>query len=193
MKKISRRVALALKSLRETRGLSLDKAAEAIGVSKAMLGQIEREESSPTVATLWKLAKGFDVSFSTFLEESPSDLQSPIYRSNAKQQLSSADKSIQINTIFTFDKQLGCEIFSIELLPHYTHASKPHQTGVIEQIIVVKGTLEILLNGVWQTLRKNEGLRFNADQPHRYRNSTSMKTHFYDIIHYPSIRGYAIK
>ena len=40
MKKISRRVALALKSLRETQGWSLDKAAEATGVSKAMLGQI---------------------------------------------------------------------------------------------------------------------------------------------------------
>ena len=64
MKKISNRVALALKSLRETRGWSLDKTAEATGVSKAMLGQIEREESSPTVATLWKMARGFDVSFS---------------------------------------------------------------------------------------------------------------------------------
>jgi XRE family transcriptional regulator, regulator of sulfur utilization len=184
MKKISRRVASALKLLREIRGWSLDKAAEATGVSKAMLGQIEREESSPTVATLWKLAKGFDVSFSAFLEESSSGLQKPIYRSKKEKYLSSSDRSIQITTIFPFDKQLNCEIFSIELLPHSEHASKPHQIGVIEQIVVVKGTLEILLNGIWQTLRKNDGLRFNADQSHQYKNSTSIKIHFYNIIHY---------
>ena len=83
-----------------------------------MLGQIEREESSPTVATLWKLAKGFDVSFSTFLEESPPDLQSLFTVLTQDNHLSSADRSIQITTIFPFDKQLDCEIFSIELLPH---------------------------------------------------------------------------
>ncbi len=34
-----------------------------------MLGQIEREESSPTIATLWKIASGFETSFSSFIEE----------------------------------------------------------------------------------------------------------------------------
>ena len=43
----------ALRAQRTARGWSLDKAAEETGVSKAMLGQIERGESSPTLATLW--------------------------------------------------------------------------------------------------------------------------------------------
>ena len=50
-----------LRALRKTRGWSLDQTAAATGVSKAMLGQIERGESSPTVATLWKLAGGLHV------------------------------------------------------------------------------------------------------------------------------------
>ncbi len=37
------------------------------GVSKAMLGQIERNESSPTVATLWKITTGLNVPFSAFI------------------------------------------------------------------------------------------------------------------------------
>lgn len=36
-------------------------------MSKAMLGQIERNESSPTVATLWKIATGLNVPFSAFI------------------------------------------------------------------------------------------------------------------------------
>lgn len=32
-----------------------------------MLGQVERNESSPTVATLWKIATGLNVPFSAFI------------------------------------------------------------------------------------------------------------------------------
>jgi transcriptional regulator with XRE-family HTH domain len=49
------------------RGWSLSKLAEETGVSKAMLGQIERNESSPTVSTLWKIATGLNVPFSAFI------------------------------------------------------------------------------------------------------------------------------
>ena len=43
-----------LKSLRQSRGLTLDELAALTGVSKPMLGQIERGQSSPTINTLWK-------------------------------------------------------------------------------------------------------------------------------------------
>ncbi|MGL4206107.1 MAG: helix-turn-helix domain-containing protein, partial [Aeromonadaceae bacterium] len=45
MEEINQQVGLALKQLRQQRGWSLDQAAQACGVSKAMLGQIERGES----------------------------------------------------------------------------------------------------------------------------------------------------
>ena len=67
MEQINQQVGLALKQLRQQRGWSLDQAAQACGVSKAMLGQIERGESSPTVVTLWKIAGGFHVPFSYFM------------------------------------------------------------------------------------------------------------------------------
>ena len=41
-----------LRRLRNSLGLSLDEASKLTGVSKAMLGQIERGESSPTISTL---------------------------------------------------------------------------------------------------------------------------------------------
>lgn len=65
-------IAKHIKALRQHKGLSLDATAKATGVSKAMLGQIEREESSPTIATLWKIASGLDTSFSAFLPLKPS-------------------------------------------------------------------------------------------------------------------------
>lgn len=64
---ITQHLATTLKALRLARGWSLSKLAEETGVSKAMLGQIERNESSPTVSTLWKIATGLNVPFSAFI------------------------------------------------------------------------------------------------------------------------------
>ena len=54
-----------LKSIRQSRGLTLDELAEMTGVSKPMLGQIERGQSSPTINTLWKIATGLKAPLSS--------------------------------------------------------------------------------------------------------------------------------
>ena len=41
--------------------MSLDMLAKKTGVSKSMLGQIERGESSPTISTLGKIVEGIPV------------------------------------------------------------------------------------------------------------------------------------
>ena len=108
---------MTLKELRRKKGWSLDKTAEKTGVSKAMLGQIEREESSPTIATLWKIASGFDASFSSFIEDIHSKFNKPVHRGGKTQQLHPSDKKIRVMPLFPFDDQLNFEIFIIELLP----------------------------------------------------------------------------
>ena len=57
-----------LRSLRQSLHLSLSEVSERTGVSKSMLGQIERNESSPTISTLWKIATGLQVSFTSLME-----------------------------------------------------------------------------------------------------------------------------
>lgn len=148
------------------------------------MGQIEREESSPTIATLWKIASGFDTSFSSFIEEMDSEFHQPIHRAGQTQQLHPADKKIRVMPLFPFDHQLNFEIFIIELLPTCEHLSPPHQRGVIEHVVVAEGKMEVLVDGIWQPLNKGEGLRFNATQPHGYRNFSSEIVRFHDIVHY---------
>ncbi|AHE66901.1 helix-turn-helix domain-containing protein [Legionella oakridgensis] len=185
MDDIYKRIALTLKNLRHERGWSLDKAAHATGVSKAMLGQIEREESSPTIATLWKIASGFHTSFSSFIENITTDFDEAIYRTGQAQNLHPNDENIRVLPIFPFDGQLNCEIFIIELLPGCEHLSPPHKHGVIEHVIVIEGTMDVLIRGNWQTIGCGEGVRFNANQAHGYRNPSLAIARFHNIIHYP--------
>jgi quercetin dioxygenase-like cupin family protein len=58
---------------------------------------------------------------------------------------------------------------------------------VIEHVLVVEGSVEVLLNGLWKPLAKGEGLRFDAHQSHGYRNLSVQSSTLYDIIHYPSL------
>lgn len=184
MQDIFKRIATTLKGLRHERGWSLDKAAQETGVSKAMLGQIEREESSPTIATLWKIASGFQTSFSSFIEENISDTNSPLYRVGNTQTLHPTDDKIRVFTLFPFDKSINFELFVIELLPGCEHISPPHKHGVVEHVVVIVGKMEVLVDGNWLPLSQGEGLRFNAEKTHGYRNQSKELARFHDIIHY---------
>lgn len=184
MDKIYQHIAITLKNLRKERGWSLDKTAEATGVSKAMLGQIEREESSPTIATLWKIARGLDASFSAFIEDLQTDFSVPIHRSGRAEHLHPEDEKIRVLPLFPFDKELNFEVFVLELLPGCEHLSPPHQDGVIEHVVVIEGQIEILIHNHWNLLKKGEGLRFHANQAHGYRNLGPDTACLHDIIHY---------
>ena len=185
MSRIYKQISSTLKGLRSERGWSLDKAAEETGVSKAMLGQIERQESSPTIATLWKIASGFNVSFSSFIEDIDANFEEPVHRSGRAQQIHPLDKKIRVMPLFPFDKEFSFEVFMNELLPGCEHLSPAHQKGVVEHVIVIEGKMEVLVKGQWKPLNTGEGLRFHADKPHGYRNLGSIIARFHDIIHYP--------
>lgn len=175
------RIATTLKELRKERGWSLDKAAQETGVSKAMLGQIERSESSPTIATLWKIATGFKVPFSLFIAEEQAE-----HAAGKAKVLHPSDSKLKVLPLFPYDVKVKCEIFLIELLPGCEHLSPPHQPCVVEHVLVVEGSVEVLAGNTWKPLRKGEGLRLDAHQPHGYRNLNRSNAIIHDIIHYPS-------
>ncbi|MGO4274411.1 helix-turn-helix domain-containing protein, partial [Paenibacillus sp. TAF58] len=64
---IHKMVGRKLLNIRKTRGLSLDQVADLTGVSKAMLGQIERGDSNPTISVLWKIVSGLQISFTSLI------------------------------------------------------------------------------------------------------------------------------
>ena len=154
-------ITLKLRDVRAASGLSLSKVAEMTGVSKAMLGQIERGESSPTIATLWKIAKGFQLPLSALIDTmngDPSVFQTVTFPG-----------SIEVKIVFPFDPALGAETFHVNLKPNQSHESPAHATGVTEEVFVLNGTLEILRGDEWVSLQAGQGLRFAADLPHGYR------------------------
>lgn len=172
---LNRYLSRQIKKYRGIKGWSLSKTADKTGVSKAMLGQIERGESSPTVATLWKIARGFETSFSSFfIEENAQPPQSyfPI------------DDKMQVKTLFGYQADTAMETFEITLAANHQQRCESHQLGVIEHVIVVKGEMQVLIEEQWQPLKEGECVRFSADQPHGYA-ANEQPVVFHNIVCYP--------
>lgn len=172
-------IPLNLREIRNQAGLSLSKAAELTGVSKAMLGQIERGESSPTIATLWKIAKGFHLPLTALIGAAPR----PAGAAAGVYETVQFPGSIAVKMVFPFDPVLGAETFEVTLKPGQSHQSQPHDVGVTEEVFVLQGAMEVLRDGSWTALAKGQGLRFAADQLHGYRSGDSGAV-FLNMHHY---------
>lgn len=183
---IHRHLATTLRQLRAEKQWSLDRTAQETGLSKAMLGQIERGESSPTVASLWKIAQGFQCSLSHFLEAPASRPQDTLFRQVDTLRSQPASDAMLVAPIFPYDPHFGFEVFELTLLPHYVRHSEPHANGVTEHVIVISGQMEVYVDGVWQALAQGEAVRFAADREHGYRNLNEHAAVFHNLIHYPT-------
>ncbi len=182
MDQINLNIGHHLKDIRNKRGLSLDEVSRLTDVSKAMLGQIERGKSVPTVSTLWKISTGLKVSFSAFMEDAQQSYKVidqydiiPIIEENEK---------MRLYPIFPFDVNQCFEILTIELEPECSHKSTPHNENVEEYIIVTEGQLEISVSEETFSLKKGNSMRFMADRPHSYINHSGSRTTFQNIILY---------
>ena len=178
-------LAQQLRALRSDLGWSLDAASKNSGVSKAMLGQIERGESSPTIATLWRIATGFGVPLSELIEPVlPLPENGLLVRKAASIRQQPGPDGMLVAPLFPFEPTLGFEVFELTLLPAYERHSEPHEQGTIEHIIVVRGKVDVLVDGQWLALNEGEAVRFAADRPHGYRNTEAAPAVVHNIIRY---------
>ncbi len=164
-------------------GWSLDTLASKAGVSKAMLGQIEREESSPTVGILWKIATGLEISFSTLLDSSQHKAKKKLFTANTQNLVSDTD-GIEAYTLIPFTPSMGFELMVVSLAANSTHISSPHAVGVVEHVIPLTAAVEIGVNKRWSKVEVGQALRFPADLPHSYRNRNNVKVTFHNLIRY---------
>ena len=176
-----------LKIVRKKRQLNLEQAAELTGISKAMLSQIERGQSMPTITTLWKISTGYKMPLTYFLEQEKSNytkidtLQTqPIYEEN---------EAMRTFTMFPYHPTQHFEMLYIEFDAGCIHKSPKHVNGVEEYIFIQRGKLELRVNEDTIMLSEKQGFRFKADVPHCYINSSQELCGILNIIFYPSSTG----
>ncbi len=182
MEPMNLRIGEKLKSIRIARTLSLDDTAALTGVSKPMLGQIERGQSVPTVTTLWKIATGLKTPLSAFLEEPQTEYI--VTGPDEANVVLGDDGKMRAYPLFTYDPVRSVETFYIVFDPECRHSSDKHDDGVEEHIFVLRGTLRLVLGDRPVEVSERQAIRFRADIPHAYQNVTRDRCEVYNTIFY---------
>jgi transcriptional regulator with XRE-family HTH domain len=136
-----------LRRLRVKRGLSLERLARASGVSRAMLGQIELGQSTPTINVLWKIARTLDVSFSALISQRERAGEAVVLERSRAKVLSSQDGSFSSRALFPFDEPRKVEFYELRLKAGGEERADPHPPGTTENLIVLTGLLELVVGG----------------------------------------------
>lgn len=172
-----------IREIRQSRGLTLEEASHLSSVSKAMLGQIERNESIPTISVLWKIAGGLRISMSDLLSNNSEDLKITNIEKEIDPIFESGSKMVLYN-VFPFSPANGFEYFYIKLYPNAKHISGGHSNVSEEYIIVTKGKFDMIVEGITYTLEAPASFCFQPSQEHTYANPYDDEAIFQNIIKY---------
>ena len=172
-----------LRRLRVKRGLSLERMAKASGVSRAMLGQIELGQSTPTINVVWKIARALDVSFSTLITERSASRAALVLRDRAKL-LTSQDGSFTSRALFPFDEPRNVEFYELTLAAGSIEEADPHPLGTTENLVVTSGELVLTVGKDRHQLGTGDAIFFQADVEHSYRNPGSQPLRMYLVMSY---------
>ncbi len=182
MEEITQLVAQNLKRMREEKKLSLEKLAELTGVSKSMLGQIERGDSSPTIATVWKIANGLKVSFTSLLNAPQSD--TTVIRRSEVQPLVEDNGKYRLYPLFPIEEGRRFEVYTIEIEQGGYLSAEAHPEGTQEFLTVFAGELTVRAGEEEYRVGKDDAIRFRADRAHAYHNSGEGLVKVSLVIHY---------
>lgn len=162
-------IAENLKTLRNEQNLSLGQLAELSDISKVMLSQIEKGEANPTINTLWKIANGLKVSYTSLLEQREHNT-CIIKKSDLEAQLNE-DGHYRVYCYYTSTPYRNFEFFQIELDEGHSYTAIGHSKKSEEYIMVLEGELTLEINNETYKLNSNDSISFVADKQHRYINS----------------------
>lgn len=184
VEEINQIIAENIKKIRRSKDLSMEKVAELTGVSKTMIGQIERGESTPTITTIWKIANGLKTSFSALIDYPKPDTR--ITLRNEIQPLLEDNGKYRVYPSFPFDESKRFEGYTVEIDEGGYLDANPHMEGTEELITVFDGELSLRVNDNEYLLKSGDSITFNADKPHVYYNLGESLTRLSMILYYSS-------
>ncbi len=161
---LNRAVAENIKRIRKTQKLSLERTAAAAGVSRSMLGQIERGEANPSVAILGKLAAALKVPAEEFLR---CDAFEPFRQSKELDTLPDRIDGgrVLFRRSMPYEQATGIETAFVDLYVNGVFTPEPSVTGALCTVTMIAGTGLLTVDGEGYTLLERDALRFAADQP----------------------------
>ena len=172
-----------IRALREAMDLSLRDLAERSGVSAPMLSQVERGETSPTLAVATKIASGLDLTLSQLLRLDEGE-HVAISRAGKRRRFERGGHRFEELTPPLPGQRADVSLHTLKPGAATGGSDDPpmHEPGSRETAVVLDGTLALVVDGSRHELRGGDSVTFDADLPHHFENEGEEPTRFLAVI-----------
>jgi mannose-6-phosphate isomerase-like protein (cupin superfamily) len=97
--------------------------------------------------------------------------------------------SVSTRALFPYDGERRTEFYELRLKAHGIEEAEPHALGTTENLVVVRGQMEIEIGDQHRLLGPGDAILFQADQPHAYRNPSDEEALAYLVMTYVEPTG----
>ncbi len=172
-----------IRSLREAMDLSLRDLAERSGVSAPMLSQVERGETSPTLAVAERIAAGLELSLSQLLRLDETG-HVVVLRSGDRRSRRRRGHAVEELTPPLPGQRADVSIHTLAPGAATGGPDDPpmHEPGSRETAVVLDGAIELLVDGQRHELTEGDSVTFDADLPHHFENNAGADARLIAVV-----------
>lgn len=163
------RVGSLIRALRQRQRLTLQDICRSIDLSVGHLSQIEREQATPSLGTLAKIAQALGVGVDYFIA-APS-AQDALSRAEGRPRFCVHGSSIVYERLSTVFPGSALSSFLMIVPPGYRSETVSHEGE--EMLFVLEGEIIQWLGSERMTMRVGDALHFRGNQPHAWANPTA--------------------
>jgi transcriptional regulator with XRE-family HTH domain len=172
-----------VRSLREAMDLSLRDLSERSGVSAPMLSQVERGDTSPTLAIAQKIARGLDLTLSQLLRLDEDRHVVVVKNGDRRARRSRGHKVEELTPPLPGQR---ADVSEHTLAPGAATGGPDdppmHEPGSRETAVVLEGEVELFIDGQRNELTAGDSVTFDADLPHHFENNSSSEARLIAVV-----------
>ena len=172
-----------IRALREAMGFSLRDLAERSGVSAPMLSQVERGETSPTLAVAEKIAAGLELTLSQLLRLDEGEHVS-VSRAGDRRRFERGGHRFEELTPPLPGQRADVSLHTLRPGATTGGPDDPpiHEPGSRETAVVLTGVVALVVDGTRHELHTGDSVTFDADLPHHFENEGEEQARFLAVI-----------
>lgn len=162
--------------------LTIQQLADACGLSRRMLGDIELAKANPSLLTVAKLADGLGTEFAALLH--PTQEGSLVVNAAATTETWTSEQGSHASLAVASTSRPPVEMWAWMLVPGDVYRAEPDPEGSEEMILVLDGVLSLVVNGVLAgRLGGGTSARLASDRDYSYRNDGAEPVRFVRVAH----------
>jgi transcriptional regulator with XRE-family HTH domain len=153
--------------------MTLEQLALRAGVSKSVLSQIERDQTNPTLATLWRIAEALEIRPEAFLGGAASgadDAAIEHVKRHAVPRIASEDGRVRLDILGPLDTADWLQWYLVTAEPGGVLVSESHGDGSREHLTVIDGALTVATPSAHVRLSEGDTARYATDVRHTLTN-----------------------